>query len=328
MSKLIVGSIVLVVLLASSDLFTSGMDASERTRPFQIGVLTESWGPTPWSVGLRDGLDELGYREHVDFVLGVRFTQGDLMALPKAARELVELGVDLIFVASAAPWKAAQGATTQLPIVFAGLSDPVGLGLVESFARPGGNTTGVTNLGIELSPKRLEIFQELIPSLKRVLFLYVPTDAVAVAQAKMYREAGRRLGIELVERAVRTEAEALAGFDQVRKDKIDGILTPVNVALNIPGLAAEAATQQGIPIMFDAAFWVERGGLASYGPDYYAAGKQAARLVDKIMKGANPADIPVETNPKIEFAINLKTAKALGLTIPPEMLYRADRLVR
>jgi putative ABC transport system substrate-binding protein len=144
-----------------------------------------------------------------------------------------------------------------------------------------------------------------------------------------YREAARRLGLVLVEQVVQSQAKAQATLAQVRKGEVDGILGPPPVAWNIQGFVLEIAAQQGIPTMFVDAFYVEQsGGLASYGPDVYASGKQAARLVDKILKGAKPAEIPVETNSKIEFVINLKTAKALGLTIAPEVLFQAHRLVR
>src|SRR5499426_4014459 len=160
--------VALFVLLVSSGLFTVDVSAEERAQPIKIGVLTSSWGPTPMTVGLRDGLLELGYRENEQFVLGVRFTQGDLTALPAAARELVQYGVDIIFASEADPAKAAQMATTRIPIVFSEVDDPVGLGLIQSFARPGGNITGVTDLQFELIPKRLELFHEIIPGLKRV----------------------------------------------------------------------------------------------------------------------------------------------------------------
>ena len=137
-------------------------------------------------VGLRDGLLELGYREDNDFVLGVRFTQGDLAALPEAARELVSYGVDIIFVDSNAPAEAAQKATTEIPIVFASVSDPIGLGRVESFARPGHNVTGVTDMEFNLGPKRLQVFQELVPNLKRVVFPYDPNDVYSVKMARQY----------------------------------------------------------------------------------------------------------------------------------------------
>jgi putative ABC transport system substrate-binding protein len=131
-----------------------------------------------------------------------------------------------------------------------------------------------------------------------------------------------------VEQAVRTAAEARATLARIRKGEVDGILGPQQVSLNVPGFILETATQQGIPTMFGGAFWVEQGVLAGYGPDQYETGRQTARLVDKILKGADPAEIPVEVNSKIEFVINLKVAKALGLTIAPEVLYQADRLVR
>ena len=318
----------LPLILVSSGLLTSSAGAEERTQPIKIGVLTASWGPTPPVVGLRDGLLELGYRENEQFVLGVRFTQGDMAALPAAARELIQQGVDILYADIDDSAKAAQMATSRVPIVFAGVRDPLGLGLIQSFARPGGNITGVTHLDLELSPKRLELFHEIVPGLKRVLYPYDAADASAVAMARMYRDAARRLGIVLVERAIQTQEEAQATLAQVRKDEVEGILKPPAVSLNIPGFILETARQQGIPTMFDAAFWVERGGLASYGPDLYASGQQAARLVDKILKGTKPAEIPVEVNSKLEFVINLKVAKALGLTIAPEVLYRADRLIR
>jgi putative ABC transport system substrate-binding protein len=316
------------VLLLSSELLTGDVGAEERAQPIKIGELTASWGPTPGTVGLRDGLLELGYRENEQFVIGVRFTQGDLTALPAAARELVQYGVDIIVASEDSPAKAAQMATTRIPIVFSAVSDPVGLGLIQSFARPGGNITGVADVRLELSPKRLEIFHEIVSDLKRVLYLYDAADADAVAEAKVYRDAAHRLGIVLVEKAVRTTEEAQATLAQISKSEVDGILTPISTSLNIAGFILEATSQRALPTMFDAAFWVERGGLASYGADYYETGRQAARLVDKILKGAKPAEIPVEVNPKIEFTINLKVAKALGLTIAPEVLYRADRIIR
>jgi putative ABC transport system substrate-binding protein len=196
-----------IVLLVGSVRLAGTAPSAERTRPIQIGALTESWGPTPGIVGLRDGLLALGYREDEQFVLGVRFTQGDLAALPAAARELVQLGVDLLFASDVPAAKAAQLATTHIPIVFMGLGgNPVEMGLIASFARPGGNITGVVNLAVDLGPKRLEMFRDLVPGLHRILFPYDPTDASSVAAARGYREAARRLGLVLVEQPVRTLA--------------------------------------------------------------------------------------------------------------------------
>ncbi len=320
--------LLIAMILILSGLVPSSSRGAERDRPIRIGVLTPSWGPPPQVVGLRDGLLELGYRESEQFVIGVRFTQGDITALLAAARELVKLGPDLIFTHRDSAAKAAQMVTTKVPSVFVGVNDPVGIGLIKSFARPGGNITGVTDLELALAPKRLEVFHEMVPGLKRVLFPYDPADTYSVAGAKVYRDAARRLGIVLVEKPLRTEKEAQTTLFQIQKGEVDGILRPASSSLNIPGFILEAAAKQAIPTMFNGVFMVEQGALASYGPDEYETGRQAARLVDKIIKGANPAEIPVEVNPKIRFAINLKVAKALGIAITPEMLYRADQLVR
>jgi putative ABC transport system substrate-binding protein len=271
---------------------------------------------------------ELGYRENEQFVLGVRFTQGDRAALPAAARDLIQDGADILVTSEENPAKAAQMATTQVPIVFTGVGDPVGQGLIQSFARPGGNITGFTDLHLELSAKRLEVFREVVPDLKRVLYLYDAADTPSVAQAKVYRDAAHRLGIVLVEKGVRTAEEAQAALAQISKGEVDGILQPACCSLNIVGFILEAASQRAFPTMFEASFWVEAGALVSYGPNLYEMGRQAARLVDKIIKGASPAEIPVEMISSLEFVINLKVAKASGLTIAPEVLYRADRLIR
>jgi putative ABC transport system substrate-binding protein len=215
--------VALAVLLVSRGLLAGSVGAEEHAQPIKIGVLTASWGPTPAAVGLRDGLLELGYRENEQFVLGVRFTQGDLAALPTAARELVQYGVDIIFASDDSAAKAAQMTTTRIPIVFSAVGDPVGLGLIQSFARPGGNITGVADVQLELGPKRLEVFREVVSGLKRVLFLHDAADAHAVAGARAYRDAARRLGMVLVEKPVRTEEEAQATLAQVSKGEVHEI---------------------------------------------------------------------------------------------------------
>ena len=323
-------SVMFVVLLVYSGLLLQGTHAAERARPLRIGALTASWGPTPQVIGLRDGLRALGYRDHEHFFLGIRFTQGDTAALAAAARKLVQDGAELLFVDADDSAKAAQMATTSVPIVFASVADPIGTGLVHSFASPGGNMTGVADLGLELSPKRLEIFREVIPDLRRVLYLYHATDTYSRAALKLYRDAARALGMVLVEQAVWSEEEAQAKLAQSHKGDVDGILAPLSLALNLPGEILKAAAQRAIPTMFSihGKFLVEHGGLVSYGADAYASGRQAARLVEKISKGTAPAAIPVEVNSRIELVINLKVAEALGYTIAPQVLYRADRVIR
>lgn len=296
-------------------------------QPVRIGALTESWGPTKGIVGFRDGLQELGYRENEHFVLGVRFTQGDTAALPGAARELVQQGVDLLLAAGADAARAARLATDRVPIIFIGGSDPVTLGLVQSFNRPGGNVTGVTDLDTELTSKRLEIFKEIIPGLRRVLLPYDVGDRDTVAHLPVYREAARRLGIVLVEKPLRSHEEARAAIVDMRKGEAGGILAPRFLALNIPGFMLEASARRPIALMFHDSLFVEKGGLVSYSPSRYEAGRQAARLADRIFKGARPGDLPVERPTRLELAINLKAAKALGLTIPQSILQRADQVI-
>jgi putative ABC transport system substrate-binding protein len=320
-------ALTLGIVLTIEGLIGCGVEA-QPARLVKIGALTESWGPTPVIVGLRDGLRERGYREDEHFVIGVRFTQGNPGELPEAARDLVRHGVDIIIATGGGhEAKAAQMATNRIPIVFVGAGDPVGSGLVKSLARPGGNITGMADLEVELVAKRMEIFRELVPRLRRVLVVYDATNAEAVERLVVHRDAARRLGLTLVERPVRTEEEARAAITGVPKSEVDGMFEPRLLSLNIPGLMLEIAPQRGIPTMFSEAFFVERGGLASYSANTYELGRQAARLVDKILKGTKPADLPVELPTKFELVLNLKTAKALGLTIPQSFLLRADRLI-
>ncbi|MBI4525366.1 MAG: ABC transporter substrate-binding protein [Deltaproteobacteria bacterium] len=319
---------VFFILLISAAFPVGRGGAAERQRPIRIGALTDSWGPTPGVVGLRDGLKELGYRENKDFVVGTRFTQGDVAALPAAARELVQQGVDILFTSNPASAKAAQTATNRIPTVFTGAGDPIGLELIQSFARPGGNITGITDLDLELDSKRLEVFKELIPGLKRVLFSYDPSEPFAIAQAKVYRDTARRLDIILIEKPVRTEEQAQAAHTAIRRSEVHGIVAPRSLSANIPGFVLEATSRQRIPTMFPDVWYVEQGGLASYGAELHESGRKAARLVDKIIKGVKPAEIPVEVNQNIEFVINLSVAKSLGIKIASEPLSRANRVIR
>ncbi|HEU4438559.1 MAG TPA: ABC transporter substrate-binding protein [Methylomirabilota bacterium] len=299
----------------------------QRTSPVRIGALTESWGPTTLLVGLRDGLQELGYREDRDFSIGVRFTQGDPAELPAAARDLVRLGVDLIVASdSTNAIRAARMATDRIPIVFVGGSEVVESGVVKSFAHPGGNITGVADIDVELVPKRMELFREMVPGLKRVLFAYDAGNPLADALLRAHRDAARRLGLVLVERPVRSQEEAQAAFAGFRRGEADGILSPRLHSLNIPGFILEIGAK-ATPTMFHSSYYVERGGLASYGADRHEMGRQAARIVSKILKGARPADLPIEQANTFELVVNLKTARALDLTVPESVLLRAGRII-
>jgi putative ABC transport system substrate-binding protein len=316
------------VVVAIMHVVPAPAEAQRASRPVQIGALTESWGPTPAIIGLRDGLQGLGYREDKDFTIGVRFTQGESAELLAAARDLVRRGADIIVTTEGGNTaKAAQLATDRTPIVFIGGGDPVELGLVQSLARPGGNITGIASLDGEIAPKRLEIFRELVPGLRRVLVVYEANNPHAVASLEPCRGAARRLGLTLVERPVRTQEEAAAAVAGAHKGEVDGIFAPRLLSLNIPGFIRDGA--RGVfPTMFHGSLLVEQGGLASYAPTDGELGRQAARLVDRILKGARPADLPVEQPTKFELVINLKTARALGLSVPQSVLQRADRLIQ
>ena len=276
--------------------------------------------------GLRDGLTEIGYKERADFVIGVRFTRGNTDELAAAMRDFVDQKVDLLTVAGGYPLSVAIAATSKIPIVFVGGGDPVGLGLVKSLSHPGGNVTGVTTLDLDLAPKRLEMLREIVPPIQKVLFVYDVTDKYTGLELKGYREAARRLGLVLMERPVRTREEAQATFRALRRRDVDGLLGPWAMSLNIPGYVLETAARLGLPSMFPDTWYVDHGALGSYSADLYSSGRQAARLVDKILRGASPADIPIEIDNHIYFTLNLKTARTLRVNIPPETMRRADRV--
>jgi putative ABC transport system substrate-binding protein len=297
-------------------------------KPARIGVLTAAWGPPGGLDGFVQGLIDLGYRENEDFVVGVRFTQGDISALPAAAKAMVEAGVDVLLADDEPAVKAVQEATVTHPIIFLGVGDPIGRGLIASYNRPGGNATGVADLDLEVSGKRLQLFKDLIPGLERVLLPYDKHNNYNVAQAEVYRAAAQRLGVELIERQLETEEGARAALTAVQRESIDGMLALQDVSLNIPGLVMEFAQKERIPAMFASSVYLAGGGVASYGGSRDAAGQQAARLVDKIIKGAVPGELPVETVQSLEFVINLKTADELGVVVPREVLFQADRIIR
>lgn len=320
--------LVVAFAVVGAELLGRGVMAQSR-RLVKIGALTESWGPTPAIVGLRDGLIEMGYRENDDFVIGVRFTEGRPAELPVAARQLVERGADILVTGGGGTHeaKALQAATDRIPIVFMGGSDPVREGLVRSLARPGGNVTGVADLDVELAPKRLEILRDLVPGLKRVLFTYAAADPLMLSQLDVYRQAARVLGLTLVERPVQSQPEAQTALSSVTKTEVGAILSPRYLSLNIPGFIVETGLREKIPTMLHASFHVEQGGLASYAADLHQLGRQSARLVERIMKGGKPADVPVERTTRFELVLNRKTATTLGLKIPPEVLLRVDRFI-
>jgi putative ABC transport system substrate-binding protein len=299
--------------------------AQPTAKQHRIGTLTAAWAPNhPAVEGLRAGLEALGLREGRDVVFDHRFTEGNPGAMPAAAAELVANRVDLIFAQAETAALSAARATRTIPIVFANVGDPVASGIVSELAHPGANVTGVSNLTTELVPKRLEILKSLVPNLRRVWVVYDPMGGPETrAEVLRAQEAARVLGLELLTRPVGTAEEARRVIATIPPS--DGALTFERAtSADIGGQLVESHKLS----VFGSAFWLDFGGLVAYGADYRDVGAQAARLVVKIFAGTPPRDIPVEGPNKIQLVINLKTAKALGLTIPTSVLVRADRVIQ
>jgi putative tryptophan/tyrosine transport system substrate-binding protein len=304
-------------------------EAQQAGKVYRIGILTTAY--SPWhsnTDGFRDRLRELGYVEGRTVSFEVRAAQGDPTRLLQLATELVHQQPDLLYCVAGPDVQACAKATQMIPIVFTQTDDPVKLGLVKSLARPGGNITGIGSLRAELAAKRLELFRELIPSLRQVLVTYDPRDPEEGEALSHARSAAKRLGLILLERPITAPLGIEPGLAGLKDGGREGILiVQSGLNLNIPGRSLEVATSNRLPTMYPASFWVKFGALASYGPDQYLQGRQAARLADKILRGTPPRELPVELPDRIEFVINLKTAKRLGLDVPQSVVVRADRVI-
>jgi len=295
---------------------------------YRIGILSTDPPPARLWEPLLDGLRERGYREGRNLVFERRFSEGHAERFPELAAELVRLRVDCIIVPTTPAALAAKHATQTIPIVMTTASDPVGAGLVASLAQPGGNITGLSSLGPELSGKRLELLKEVVPGLTRVALLWNPTNPVnAVGQE--IQAAAHALGLQLHSQEVRSPQDFEGVFARTRQARPEAllVLTDNLIAMHARQIVA-FATQEHLPSLFATRGGAVAGGLMSYGaslPDLY---RRAATYVDKILKGAKPADLPIERPMKFELVINLKTAKALGLTMPPTLLMLADEVIR
>jgi len=282
--------------------------------------------------GIRLALRELGYIEGQNIATEYRYAEGKLDRVPELAAELVRLKVDILVVGGPIPIRAAKNATKTIPIVMIGLGpDPVEAGFIESLARPGGNVTGLTNLGPELGGKRLELFKEAVPKLARVAVLYDPTIPASVRELKdVLPAAARALGLTVRSWEVRAADDFDKIFATISKWRPDGLYVLVSGPLmsanrkRIVGFLLKSR----LPSMYNSRESVDAGGLMSYGADLADSYRRVAYYVDRILKGAKPADLPVEQPTKFELVINLKTAKQIGLTIPPEVLARANRLIK
>ena len=277
----------------------------------------------------RRGLRQLGYIDGKNVVIEVRYADGKLDRLPALAAELVGLNVELIVTVGPAVTRPVEEATNTIPIVMAFDSDPVGSGFVASLARPGGNITGLSSLSPELSGKRLELLKETVPKLLRVAVLGNPGNTATALNFKEAEVAARAYGLQILSLEVRGPNDLENALSTITKGRADALL-PLgdSVVVFHRQRIVNFATKNRLPAMYPNIEWVDAGGLMSYGPDILDNFRRAATYVDKFLKGTKPADLPVEQPTKFEFVINLKTAKEIGVTIPPNVLARADKVIR
>jgi len=303
--------------------------AQTHTKIPRIGLLRAGAPPDSFLEIFTQGLRDLGYIDGKNVRMEVRFAEGKIDRIPDLAMELVRLKVDAAYAQSTPVILALKQATKTIPIVFFSTSDPIGMGFVASLARPGGNITGVTLMASDLWPKRLEILKEIAPKVSRVAMLWNKSNAGMALEAKATEEVAGPLGLALQDHRIKDANDLDGVFGVITKDRPDGFLALMDPILNANRKRIlEFLIRNRLPAIFENKEWVEDGGLISYGPDFPDAVRRAAALLDKILKGTKPADIPVEQPTKFELVINLKTAKEIGLTIPPAVLYRADKVIK
>jgi putative tryptophan/tyrosine transport system substrate-binding protein len=306
-----------------------GTRAQDRAKVARIGYLSPAPAASfaPRVEALRAGLRALGYVEGKNLSFEFRWAEA-APEMPGLAAELVRAGVDVIFVPSSTETAAALEATKTVPVVFAAHADPVGVGHVASLARPGGNATGMTMLLTDIAAKQLEALKEALPNARRFGALYAPAVPSHIRALNAADTAARTLGVELRSLPVSGEEGIQRAFADMVQDRVDGFLMLVSTfAFSRRALLADLAIQHRLPSVFGTKDNVVAGGFMSYAPDVADLYRQAAIYIDKILKGAKAADLPVEQASRYELAINLKTAKALGLIIPPTLLARADEVI-
>jgi putative tryptophan/tyrosine transport system substrate-binding protein len=327
MKKAAVPSILVAVVLLAVAVMA---EAQQPKKVARIGFLAATTAASPARFeAFRQALRELGYVEGKNIVIEWRRAEGKFDQLPDLATELVRLKVDVIVTAGGASTRPAKEATVTIPIVMASDNDPVGSGFVASLARPGGNITGLSQMAPELAGKRLELLKEIVPKLSRVAVLGElknPGNAQALRETEL---AAGAFGVQLQSFDVRGPKDIETGFQAAIKGRADAVLMlggPVATAQRVQ--IVEIAAKNRLPAIYPQSDYMDVGGLMFYGPSISDLFRRAATYVDKILKGAKPADLPVEQPTTFEFIINLKAAKQIGLTIPPNVLVRADRVIK
>jgi putative tryptophan/tyrosine transport system substrate-binding protein len=305
------------------------VEAQQAKKVPLVGILT----PDPVSARInlfeafKKGLREVGYVEGQNIGIEVRSAEGKRDRLPTVASELVRLKVDVILTSTTPAIQAAKQATTTIPIV-AISTDPVGSGLVASLARPGGNITGLSLLGPEINGKQLELLKETLPKVKRVAFVGNPASVAFALRFKEVEIAGQELGLQTQSVEVRSPNELERALESATREQAGALIVPSSISNAYRRQIVDFAAKNQLPAIYDESESVEAGGLMSYGANLPDLFRRAATYVDKILKGRKPSDLPVEQPTKFELIINLKAAKQIGLTIPPNVLARADKVIR
>jgi putative ABC transport system substrate-binding protein len=305
---------------------------AQQAKIYRVGFLSQSSPPPPGSqpgVFTRT-LRDLGYVEGRNLVLEFRWAEGQNARFPSLAAELVALKPEVIVADSTPGAIAAKRATTVIPIVMVNVSDPVGTGIVASLANPGGNVTGTTDYGMSMAVKDVELLHDLVPRATRIAVL-MSDNPVHPLQLKLVQDAAKSIGLTVLPTLVKTEADLGGAFASMARQKAGAAMWLGGAPFSTPSQSkqlAELAAKAKLPMLYPGRSYVDQGGLMSYAPTYQERYGKAAVFVDKILKGAKPSDLPVEQPTKFELVINLKTAKALGLTIPPSLLARADEVIQ
>lgn len=297
--------------------------------PVRIGVLTAG-SPESARLPLEPfwrRMRELGYVEGKSVAYEMRFAHGQFDRLPALAQELVALPVDVIYATSAQPAIAARSATSSIPIVFSGVSDPVTIGLAESLARPGGNATGVSLLALDTAPKHVELLRIAVPKLSRVAILLNPAERPAATPMALFAETARAVGIQVLAFEASTPVEIDAAFARMAGEQAEAVYLSTILSFLERRRIADLSIKHRIPASASFREFVEAGGLMSYGSDLAERLERLATYVDRILRGARPAEMPIEQPTKLHLAINLKTAKTLGIAIPPSLRLRADEVI-
>ena len=303
--------------------------AAQPAKPYRIGVLFPGGAQYETLNGMRDGLKELGLEEGKHYTLVLNDIKGDATVTEQAAKAFEKDHVNLIYALTTPVITRAKSATTGVPIVFAIGSDPVTGKLVDSFAKPGGRLTGVHYLVRDLTAKRLEVLKEILPKVGRVLTFYDPTNRVAAEGATLARDEGKRIGIKLIERHVGSVDQLKSELQKLKTGEADAFFyTPDSMVGSQSQLIIDTAKAKKLPAMFQEQTMVAQGALASYGQNYREIGWLSAKYIQRVLNGAKPQDMKIETVDSVELALNLQTAKQLGVTIPPQVLARAQKVIK